>query len=396
MADFDIDRPNSLCYELSMTTDAEFRTPGQLISWLLEQRGWSQRVLAIVLNADVTGINKIVGDKRPVTAELALALSELFGVEAERFLELQKSYDLAKARIEARPDPGRATRAHLFGELPVSEMIQRGWITADGVRDVSTVEAELARFFGVDSPDQIEILPHSAKKTQVFAPATPPQLAWLYRVRQIAARMVVPKYNKSAAQTALVRLSKLRSAAEEASDVPRILTECGIRFVIVETLPGANIDGVCTWLDRQSPVIGLSMRHDRIDNFWFVLRHELEHVIQRHGGGAAMLDAELEGERAGSGPSIAEEDSVANQAAAEFCAPTKRINSFIARKAPLFRERDILSLAKILQVHPGLVVGQLHHRTQRYELLRNHLAKMRHIVAPNAMVDGWGDIAPIL
>jgi len=42
----------------------------------------------------------------------------------------------------------------------------------------------------------------------------------------------------------------------------------------------------------------MSLRHDRIDNFWFVLRHEIEHVLRQHGRSAAMLDTELEGERA--------------------------------------------------------------------------------------------------
>jgi len=79
----------------------------------------------------------------------------------------------------------------------------------------------------------------------------------------------------------------------EARKVPRILAEHGIRFLIVESLPSAKIDGVCFWLNDVSPVVALSMRFDRIDNFWFVLRHELEHVVQRHGLSKMMLDANL-------------------------------------------------------------------------------------------------------
>ena len=63
--------------------------------------------------------------------------------------------------------------------------------------------------------------------------------------------------------------------------MPRIVSECGIRLAIVECLPNAKIDGVCFWLNKYSPVIGLSMRFDQIDNFWFVLRHEIEHVLRR-------------------------------------------------------------------------------------------------------------------
>ena len=378
-----------------MATDTNFRTPGQLIERLLEDRGWTQRVLAIILGIEETGLNKIVTGHRPLNAETAIALGEVFDVEPERFLELQKSYDLAKARIVTLPDPGRATRARLFGGLPISELIQRAWIDANDVRDVSKVESALARFFSVDSPEEIEFLPHAAKKTPLSAPASPSQIAWLCRVRQIARQMIVPRYSKTVARKALKNLSQLLSAAEEARNTPRILAESGIRFVIVESLTGANIDGVCFWLDRQSPVIGMSTRYDRIDNFWFVLRHELEHVLQRHGQGAAMRDTELEGARAGTGSSVSEEERIANEAAAEFCVPRKKMDSLIARKAPLFRERDILGFSRTIQVHPGIVVGQLQHRTGRYELFRDHLVKIRHIVAPNAMVDGWGEIAPV-
>ena len=94
---------------------------------------------------------------------------------------------------------------------------------------------------------------------------------------------------------------------EEVRHVPRFLSECGIRYVIVETLPKANIDGVCFWLD-DFPVVGMSVRQDRIDNFWFVLRHELEHALNRDGRGdlsAEKVDVDLEGDRAGTGDTFA-------------------------------------------------------------------------------------------
>jgi len=378
-----------------MIDTSNFKTPGQLIQALLDENGWTQRVLAIVLDADETGINKLIADKRPVNTDIALALEDIFHVPADKFLELQKSYDLAKARISARPNPGRATRAHLFGGLPVTEMIKRRWIDADDIRDVPKVEMALSKFFGVSSPNEIEILPHAAKKTQISIDATPVQIAWLYRVKEIASEMIVPRYSPAAVHGAINKLSALLLSPEEARKVPRILAECGIRFVIVESLPSAKIDGVCFWLNDASPVIGMSLRYDRIDNFWFVLRHELEHVLCLHGRTAAMLDAELEGERAGIGSSVSEDERVANQAAAEFCVPQKRMDSFIARKSPFFAERDIINFARTLNLHPGLIAGQLQRRIGRYDLFRDHLVKIREIVAPSAMVDGWGDVAPV-
>jgi HTH-type transcriptional regulator/antitoxin HigA len=377
--------------------ESTYRTPGQLIEALLEERGWDRQVLAVLLEIERSGVSKLLNGMKRVDAGIAIALGDVFQVPPERFLELQQAYDLAEARILARPNQTRADRAILFGKLPVSEMIKRGWLRAESVRDVSKVESELARFFGVDSPSDVlgALVPHAAKKTGSDTPVTPTQLAWIHRVKQIARGMVVPRYSRAAALHAIERLHGLLFSAQEARRAARILAEAGIRFVIVESLKSAKIDGVCCWLDDESPVIGMSLRFDRIDNFWFVLRHELEHVLRAHGKRAVLLDAELEGERAGTGHSISDDERVANAAAADFCVSSAALDSFIARKAPIFSELDLLGFARTHRVHAGLVAGQLRRRTERYDLFSKHLVKIRSIVAPSAMVDGWGDVAPI-
>ncbi len=209
--------------------------------------------------------------------------------------------------------------------------------------------------------------------------------------------MLVGRYSPASIQEAIAQLKALTTAPEEARKVPRILAEAGIRFVIVESLPSAKIDGVCFWLNSKSPVIGMTLRFDRIDNFWFVLRHELEHVIRLHGqsDNEIILDTALEGEKAGTGSSVSEEERLANEAAGDFCVPRKKLDSFIARKSPFFAERDILGFANTLQVHPGLVAGRLQHETKRYDRFRHHLVKIKSYIAPSAIVDGWGDVAPV-
>lgn len=375
---------------------SDYKTPGQLIESLIADRGWTQRVLASVLDMREPALNKLISGKQALTAEIAIALEEVFAVDAKTFLTLQQDFDLAQARLAAKPNADRATRAHLFGGLPVSEMIKRGWLQGADVRNMPTVEHALTRFFGVEAVDQIEVLPHAAKKTAVGAETTPQQLAWLYRAQQIASEMLVAPFTQFGARRVVDLLKELTLSAESARKVPRLLSECGIRFVIVESLTNTKIDGACFWLnDGQSPVIALTMRHDRIDNFWFVLRHELEHVIQGHGKNQIVIDADLQGENAGTGPEVTEEERIANAAAAEFCVPKKTMDAFIARKAPFFAERDILGVAATLRVHPGLVAGQLQHRTGRYDRFRTHLVKMRSIVAPSAICDGWGDVVPV-
>ena len=372
---------------------SNFKTAGQLLEHLLQNKGWTNRVLAIVLGIDETGISKIISNSKSVTPEIAILLEEVFDVSAQTFLSLQRDYDLAKARIESRPDDKRATRANLFSGLPVPEMIRRGWLNVNDIRDVSNVEKALSKFFEVDSVEQIEILPHAAKKTMVYESTTAVQLAWLYRVKKIASEMIVGKYSNFSVRRAIELLKPLTSAAEETRKVPRILAECGIRFLLVEALPSSKIDGVCFWLNEDSPVIAMSTRFDRIDNFWFVLRHELEHVLQEHGKSVITIDSDMESSNA----IINEEEDIANKAAAEFCVPQKTMDSFIARKSPVFADRDILGVAATLRVHPGLIAGQIRYKTGMYDRfnLNKHLVKIRSIVAPSAVVDGWGDIAQI-
>ena len=370
----------------------EAKTPGQFVTTLLKERGWTKRTLAIVLAIDEAVITRIASDKRPVTADLALAFEDVFKVPAERFLALQKDYDLAVARIAYRADPRLSIRAEIFGGLPVAEMIKRGWLSVDSPRDVAAVEGEVAKFFGVTEVDDVVFLPHAAKRSHLAVNATPTQLAWLYRVKAMASEMVVPRYAPQKGLEAVERLKPLRASAEEARKVPRILAEAGIRFVLVESLPSAKIDGVCMWLADHAPVIGMTMRFDRIDNFWFVLRHELEHVLRGDGKISPMVDVDMDRR---TDDTVAEEERAANLAASAFVVPPDKMKAFVARKAPFFAERDILGFAATLGVHPGLVAGQLQHITGKYDRFRSHLVKVRSIVAPSAFVDGWGDVAPL-
>jgi HTH-type transcriptional regulator / antitoxin HigA len=374
--------------------DTQFRTPGQLIAALMDSRGWTNKLLASVLGFNETELGKVIQDKKSLSAELAVLLEEVFKEPADRFLELQKNYDLAKARIKNIPNPRRANQAELLGNLPISEMVSRGWITVENTKDVSQIENAIANFFSVNANDVVQLLPHAAKKTNVNEDVSPMQLAWLYRVKSIAEGMIVKPYTKQKADGLIKQLKPLLSSPQEARNVPKLLAECGIRLVFVEALKASKIDGVCFWLSEKKPVIGMSMRFDRMDNFWFVLRHELEHVFQGHGVETPMLDIEL-GSDLNSPVSVDDEEYIANNAASEFCAPKAKIDSFIARKAPLFPEKDFQGFAKLLGVHPCLIAGQIRHKTGRYELFNSHNVKIREYVIPSGIVDGWGDIYPV-
>ncbi len=365
-------------------TTSWVRNPGYYIKQEMEARDWIQRDLAFVLDCSEQSLNTILSGKRGISSDMAKALGKALDVPAEFFANLQQAYDLSRAN---EPDRGVAVRAQLQSRFPVREMIKRGWVEQS---DADLLESQLARFFEVDNPAEIPYMPHAAKRSSYEEREIPPaQLTWLFRVRQIARSVSVPPYSSVQLRKALDNFSDFLYAPEETRHVPSILMDCGVRFVLVEKLPGATIDGVCFWLDPKSPVIGMSLRYDRIDNFWFVLRHEIEHVLQKHGQDKEVID-DLESARAGTDNSVSEEERSANFAAADFCAPKDRLQSFLQRKKPFYYEKDVLAFARLLNRHPGLIVGQIRNSLQRWDYLTKHLVKTRRFVLPGAITDGWG------
>lgn len=360
--------------------------PGSFIAEELEARGWTQLDLAYVLGVSTQTINPIINGKRGIGPDMAKALGKAFDVPAEFFTNLQAAYDLAKA---SEPDPAVERRARLQERFPIRDMIKRGWLEE---ADSEMLDVQIARFFKVKTLENVPHMSYAAKKTH-YDETPAAQLAWLFRVRQIAEAMTVPAYSEAKLRAAIERMKELRVAPEEARHVPRLLSECGVRFVAVEALPRAGIDGVCFWLDKKSPVIGMSLQKDRIDNFWFVLRHECEHTLRKHGQEKEIIDIDIEGDS--SSTAIPEDEQVANTAAADFCVPADSMADFIARVKPFFSEQRVLAFANRMHVHPGIVVGQIQRRTENYAFLRKHQAKTRQFLVSAAMVDGWGHVAPV-
>jgi HTH-type transcriptional regulator/antitoxin HigA len=164
-----------------------------------------------------------------------------------------------------------------------------------------------------------------------------------------------------------------------------------VRLVIVEFLPGAKIDGAAFWISETAPVVALSLRFDRVNNFWFVLLHEIDHILNRDG---LIIDLELT-ESIQRKDALPAEEARANAAAAEFLVPTTELESFIRRVRPLYSEQRIQLFARRISVHPGLVVGQLQFRDEiPYTHFHKHLVKIREIITQTAVADGWGSSPP--
>lgn len=369
---------------MNMRNIAEVFPPGEFLKEELEARGWSQIELAEVLDRPPRVVSEIISGKRAITPETAKGLGDALGTGAQFWMNLESAWQLSKVSAE---ENSVARRSNLYSKFPVKDMIKRGWIRATDNLDV--LEKQFADFFQISSINDEPAFPHAAKKTS-YANVSIQQKAWFWKAYHLAMGIQVAKYSSASLQVAIRELRACMEDVEEIRKVPQILAKAGVRFVIVEALPGSKIDGVCFWLDKSSPVIALSLRFDKVDIFWHSLMHELDHVEHKEGMEEPVVDENLGVDDELQMPA---NEIRANDNAASNLISQDEMTGFIARVNPLFSEQKIIGFAKRIGVHPGIVVGQLQHRgLLPWSALTKFKEKIRPSLVPIAMTDGFGRI----
>lgn len=368
---------------MAIRTPAEVFPPGDFLREELEARDWTQADLAEIISRDVTLVNSIVTGKRSITPETALGLAAAFGTSPEFWLQLEQAYQLWRARDK---DIGSIPlRAKLYSAAPVSDMVRRGWIEPS--EDAEVLEKRLLAFFDVNEIEEIqEPFAYAARKSTSYSVhTTPSQRAWLARAKQLAHSVQAAHYVPDSVDNVLAQLRLLYHTPEDTRHVPRILSENGIRFVLVQQLAGNKIDGACFWMD-DAPVIALSMRYDRIDNFWFTLMHELGHCSQQD----FSIDSNLDTSRSNSDKP--DNERTADDFALKSLIDPNDLSNFIVRKKPHYSTQAIAVFAQTKGVHPGIVVGQLQYRGElKWEHFRKMLVPVLDNITASALTDGWGN-----
>jgi HTH-type transcriptional regulator/antitoxin HigA len=356
--------------------------PGEFLREELEERGWTQVDLAEILGRPAQLVNEIISGKRGITPETAKGLGAAFGTSAELWLNLEQAYKLWRLSDQTNDDVTR--RAGIFSYAPISEMVKRGWISTS--ENVEVLEHNVTAFFETKTLDERPQFKYAARKSTPYTDETnTAQLAWLFRAKHLAKSIPTSAFTKTAASDAVSKLRQLLHGPKECRHVSRILSAAGIRFVVVQTLPTCKIDGSCFWLTPDAPVVALSMRYDRIDNFWFTLLHEMHHCIE----GEESVDVDLTYGEAK--PTKPECERKADDFAKSTIINQEALNTFIANTSPRFSRRNVDDFASSQGVHTGLVVGQLQRRgVVDYKNFRNALVQIRESVCESAVTDGWG------
>ena len=188
--------------------------------------------------------------------------------------------------------------------------------------------------------------------------------AWLWQVLALA-RQSPPtgKYQPSADHDGLMReVAQCSPAADGPQRAVKMLDDRGIAVVTLRHLPRTHLDGATMRCREGFPVIGLTLRYDRLDNFWFVLLHELAHVT-RHLNTADRRqfvdDLGLEPDN--------DPEREADRSAREALVPTEMWEASEASYNP--SPMTAIALAHQVGVHPAIVAGRVRHENGNYRLL---------------------------
>ncbi|MDE2133246.1 MAG: ImmA/IrrE family metallo-endopeptidase [Alphaproteobacteria bacterium] len=187
--------------------------------------------------------------------------------------------------------------------------------------------------------------------------------AWRARVLRTGAEQrarVKTKFN-IADTTWLKKIVTLSVYPDGPIRAAELLREKGIILVIEPQLPHTLLDGAALLLLESVPVIGLTLRHDRLDNFWFTLLHELGHIFLHfnHGLDAGFLDDLDDG-------SSVKAESEADSFAQSHLLPDEVWSSSPARFS---KSAELLkSFAESRNIHPAIVAGRIRRDRNNYRM----------------------------
>lgn len=327
--------------------------PGETLREVLEEKGMSNKELALRTGKPEQTISKVVQGKSSITTSMAIAFEKVLELPVNFWMNLQRDYDETLARIsydercKAAEDWARA--------FPYKEMVKWEWVPK------TSKAAEKARhlfnFFKVSSEEAWKKgyvegglraayrldLAHNTKKHAITA--------WLRKGEILAAEQSLPQYDEKKLKALLPLLKNImaRGGSNFFEELKGLCNDAGLCILLVPSLPGAPIHGSSRWL-KDVPVIQLSVRYRKYDRFWFTLFHELAHILLH---GSTYVSLELEKYN-----SYDEKKEIeANEWAAEWLLSDAEFEQLktLNYKSP----NTINSFAKKVNTHPSVIVGRL-------------------------------------
>ena len=336
--------------------------PIEAIIFRMEQQGLRQKDMVPYLGSQ-SKVSEVLNRKRPLSLTMIRALHEGLGIPAEVLLQ-EPGQEIPERRYNPR-------------DYPFAEMFKRGYFApfAGSLREARLrAEALLVDFFSILEGAMPQ--PVFCQRTD-RAPDVNALIAWQAQALRLARAEDLPGYDPAAvdeaALCALVQQSYFSTGPQNARE---LLNRWGIHLIILRHLPQTYLDGASFIAPWGRPVVGLTLRHDRLDNFWFTLLHELAHVrlhLDQDGqdgqDGLVFFD---ETQRIQAEPDDASED-VREREANAFAQEMLISADVWERKRPILlpdpSEHAVKNVAEELRISPAIVAGRIRWETQDYKQL---------------------------
>jgi len=318
---------------------------GKLLADQLKMTGRNQSDLAALLGRPIHVVNDLITGKREIDFDLALELAEVFPkVQREHWIQFQMQY---RTQQRAKELSDVRARVELERTYPFFRELQnKGWIEKKQ-KDPSVLLTLLRDFMRpMDSWGNPAFKLSEAREKLV-----PNLRAWQAKVWHTADQLEVPAYralNESAIQ-------ELLGFVQEPEGV-RLATQWvrnrGVRLVFVSHLHKCPVDGVASE-NGGKPYIGMSLRYGKLDTFWFVLLHELSHILHKHEGVQPdWLEDPLS--------KMQNDEKEANGDADGWLIPPDAFEAFVLRGD--YSAEGIQAFARRIGRHESIVVGRLKHQ----------------------------------
>lgn len=339
-----------------------FPSPISAIRLRMEQLGLAPKDLAPYLGSRGK-VSEVLSGKRPLSLNMIRSLRAGLDIPLESLVS-EETHDEPAFEIE-------------WDRFPVKEMIRRKWLDADVAGSSKRIsfsdarEAMEAFFRPVGGLAMAAGVLHKTDSVRTARTSDPFALAaWAGRVRRRGDQQQLPAEFR-AAEWGVERLRELRSLSRY--DVgPRLalqfLSERGVAVVLEPHLKRTRLDGAAMLREDGSPLIGLTIRHDRLDNFWFTLFHELMHVLlhlraanQPEVTYACYID-DLD-----VSPDQSPNEREADTAARDGLLPREAWESSAARF--VVAPATVTQLARQLGVADAIVAGRVRYERRNYRLL---------------------------
>ncbi|EMD1305321.1 ImmA/IrrE family metallo-endopeptidase [Serratia marcescens] len=324
--------------------------PIDAITFRMHEKGLKQVDLVPYLGTR-SRVSEILARKRPLTVPMIKALSIGLGISTDTLIGMNATQDKTS---EDNVD---------WSKFPVKEMIGRGWISEVG-NSIKKNTEELVRSFITDIGWQTGNV--AFKRTisgDAYSPTTKYALyAWVSRVVQRARER---KEFLGGFEHSILSASFLRDLAQlswfEKGPLLAIefLEKHGIAVVIEPSLKGTRIDGAALKDIDGLPIVALTLRYDRLDNFWFTLLHEVAHIWKHVNEDEAFLD-DLDAS------SEDKKESEANRLAREAFIPRAIWKRSDAYASP--SKENIDNLSRELKITPAIIAGRLRRESGNYRL----------------------------